>query len=98
MFGRRPPPPVNWDELYFYEKVQHVTDQSIDFLLSKCRWWLPSVTAGVLLSFFLMGGPDALLQVSTIGSVVIQPAVSPVLFQTPKGVPDMPPEEEDDDE
>lgn len=96
MFGRRPTPQRNWGEMYLYEKVQHVADHSIDFVVSKCRWWLPSVAAGVLVSFVLLGGPEGLPQVFSLATTAASPVVSPVMFQLPKGVPEGPGEDEDE--
>lgn len=98
MFGPRPAPVKNWDDMYYYEKVQSVVDHSADFVVSKCRWWLPCVTTAVAASLFFLGGPEAPLHGFTLASTAMQPFLSPVIFQAPRGMHgEGPPEDDEDD-
>lgn len=71
--------------MYFYEKVHHLIDHTADFMIAKSNWWMPSVAAGMALSLFLLGGPDALPQAASI----IIPSATPVVvtpqFSSPEG-------------
>eukprot|EP00796_Vickermania_ingenoplastis_P004168 gene4168-3009_t len=78
MPGARPPAATKkWTDMYFYERLQHVVDHTADFLVSKCRWWLPCVAASVGVGFFLLGGPEAPTFAATFAAAVGQPFLSP---------------------
>ncbi|KEG13989.1 putative variant surface glycoprotein [Trypanosoma grayi] len=74
MFGRPPAPQVNWDEMYFHQRLRHLFDHGADWLVSKLNWWIPSVAAGMVLSLLVLSG-DPVAE----GASVVLPTLSPVL-------------------
>lgn len=95
-FGRRPNAIKNWGDMYFYEKLQHVVDTTSDYIISKCRWWLPSILVSIATSVFLFGGPEALSQGVSLASVAVQPHLSPISFSAPPDAPKEMPEDDED--
>lgn len=83
MFFKPPSSSKNWGDMFFYEKLQHVVDSTADFVISKCRWWLPCVAVSVVGSIFLFGGPEVPAQALSLASVVAQPHLSPISFAAP---------------
>ncbi|EPY29643.1 hypothetical protein STCU_03378 [Strigomonas culicis] len=97
MFGRPQAPKKDWDELYFYEKVRHLIDHVSDFMVSKVNWWLPSVGVGMVVSLFVIGGPEAPVAAFSMASATLSPVVLTPPFATPEGAPSGPaPEEEEE--
>ncbi|RNF15608.1 putative variant surface glycoprotein [Trypanosoma conorhini] len=97
MFGRPPAPQVNWEEMYFYQKLHHLFDHGADWMISKVNWWIPSVAAGMALSLLLLSeNPVA------EGAAITMPTFSPVVrapifgLQLPERE-GAPPEEDDED-
>ncbi|KAG8344321.1 hypothetical protein TRVL_04850 [Trypanosoma vivax] len=75
MFGCPPPPQVNWEDMYFYQKLRHLFDHASDWFISKADWWMPSVATGMVLSIFVLSGPNALPE----GASIVLPTLSPVV-------------------
>lgn len=98
MFGRsQAPAGKSWGEMYFYEKVHHLVDHCASVLINKVDWWVPSVAVGIVLSVFLVAGPEGPMQ--GVGMVV--PSVTPVVrvpsFASPEGTPQGGAPEEDEE-
>lgn len=84
--------------MYFYEKLHHLVDHTVDAVIGKANWWLPSVAVGMALSLFILGGPDSVPQAASI----VLPSMSPVIVTPPFASPENPqggpaPPEEDED-
>lgn len=96
MLGRPPSAQKDWDQMYLYERVHHLVDHTANFIIAKVNWWLPSVAAGVALSIFIIGGPEAPQQ----GMSLVVPSFVPVVrappfaSPSPEGHGDAAPEEE----
>ncbi|ESS64983.1 putative variant surface glycoprotein [Trypanosoma cruzi] len=101
MFGRPPAPQVNWEEMYFYQKLHHLFDHGSDWMISKLNWWIPSVAAGMVLSLFLLSENPI-----GEGAAITLPNFSPVMrtpnfgLQVPEreGAPSDENEEDENDE
>ncbi|CBH16237.1 Archaic translocase of outer membrane 11 kDa subunit [Trypanosoma equiperdum] len=98
MFGRPAVPQATWEEKYFYQKLHHLFDHAADWFVTKVNWWMPSIGAGMVLSLFVLSGPNAIAE----GASVLIPTLSPVVRAPPFGL-QMPereggPQEEDEEE
>nr|CCC94146.1 conserved hypothetical protein [Trypanosoma congolense IL3000] len=82
MFGRPPAPQVNWDDMYFYQRLHHLFDHAADWFVSKVSWWMPSVGVGMILSLFVLSGPNAIGE----GASVVLPTLSPLVRAPPFGL------------
>eukprot|EP00331_Platyophrya_macrostoma_P003719 CAMPEP_0176431778 /NCGR_PEP_ID=MMETSP0127-20121128/15003_1 /TAXON_ID=938130 /ORGANISM="Platyophrya macrostoma, Strain WH" /LENGTH=100 /DNA_ID=CAMNT_0017813827 /DNA_START=51 /DNA_END=353 /DNA_ORIENTATION=- len=80
MFGRPAAPQKDWSEMYFYQKVQHLVDHGADWILSKTKWWIPSVAVGMTVSVFLLSGPMAIPEAMNLVGPIVTPSLSAPLF------------------
>ncbi|ORC90485.1 putative variant surface glycoprotein [Trypanosoma theileri] len=97
MFGRPPAPQVNWEGMYFYQRVHHLVDHAADWMVSRLDWWLPSIAAGMALSLLILSG-DPIAE----GGAMVLPTLSPVVrtpsfgLQLPEREGQAPEEEEEE--
>lgn len=82
MFGR-PPPQKEWDDMYLFEKVQHLFDLCCDYVIGKSQWWIPTVAIGMALSVYLFGGAEGPVQSVMLASSALSPVARSPAFGTP---------------
>jgi hypothetical protein len=74
------PPPTEWTELYFHQKVKHLTDHGADFIFSKSKMWIPSICVSIAACAFLFGGEQAIPALMDMGSGTVLPIINTPMF------------------
>lgn len=101
MFGRPPAaaPQKDWSELYFHQKVVHITDHVSDWMFAKSKYWMPAVGVSMVASLLLLSGPMAIPEGAQMLMPILMPvAGAPVFGNQMPDHPDMPHGGEDEEE
>eukprot|EP00759_Apiculatamorpha_spiralis_P041372 PhF_6_TR40027/c0_g1_i1/m.59398 len=98
--GMPAPPPVDWGTMCWHQKVQHLVDTASDFVMSKYKWWLPSVGASIALSLVLFSPegpvPEVMNLAMTYGAPSVQHSVFGRKMPSFEGPPGMGMDDEED--
>ena len=78
-------PALEWGEMHFHQKLQHLADATCDFVCGKANWWVPVVSAGAALSLFFFGQEQFIDQGHMLVSLVASPFPATPAFGAPMG-------------
>ena len=79
MGGPPPAPAIDWATMPWHQKVHHLVDHASDFIMTKYKWWMPSVGASMMISIVLFSPegpiPELMNFAMTYGSPMVQSSV-----------------------